>query len=784
MVVNKLNRRFMVNGITIDPLKNLISSDSISTEVSPRAIEILQLLVEKHGELVTYQEIEEKIWKGYNSHTSLYQHIASLRKALGDDPGAPTFIKTVSRRGYQFIGTLKALDEDEPAATTAHSPRLTGYSTKALKWKLLTAGSILLVAVLGVFIGRSYLGSSAENPKIAHHEQLREALKQIGKPETIIAIEIHQEKEASDQLPVLNTLAAITKHHLERKKEQHVVYIPAFKRANFYSRLEKHFSDFGHIRYIFKPVITQEGNQITYGLSTISLTDGSTTPFISLGAVDSIANNLPEFEKVLLDKLKELNLVDPSQSPILSQNTQANQYLIDAMDIAFDRFNVEDRLDKSIENFKKSMANGQNNLIAYSALWDTGLLLMNQQTRYNVDDALVLMKEKSDIAQAEAPDYFKSYYAGAEYYCRIQDYDTCAQKLIKAISLKSFDAGTLGNLRFLLERINESQTEVTRINYYLNPFSLHAASFYRNALLSEQKFGEAIKLVNYHRHWEPNLYDWYLISQTKTRIEDLQELAKWYSSHDDWAKEKIFIHKPSNELPSKYIGYLLLDANQTQYARYWSENGSEENLPYFDVKIINLLADVWEGKWNAEKWKEALDYANARKEFQNTLDKMYIAYFLFINGQQNQAGEFLETIFPELVDPNFVISRDNFRYVVYYNEVKKSIGDHRQVLYIEHQLRRFIESMPENQARDVDFGIADAEFYALNNNKEKAMEILREAIIDEEWLPNAFWLWLPIERDPFLKTLYDDPEFKALAARVNQRIATLCFERECSNSKP
>lgn len=781
MVVNKLNRRFMVNGITIDPLKNLISSDTMSTEVSPRAIEILQLLVEKQGELVTYQEIEEKIWKGYNSHTSLYQHIASLRKALSDDPGSPTFIKTVSRRGYQFIGVFKPLDEtseekqEKQQAVTEVAPK---------SRRLVVLGIAAVIAIIGVasLWGFLYLKSEEQNPKIAHYNQLTEALKQIGKPDTIIAIEIHQEKESVDNLPVLNTLAAITKHHLERKKEQHVVYIPAFKRASFYLRLEQHFSDYGKVRYVFKPVVTIEGNQITYGLSIISLADGSLTPFISLNAQDSIASKLPEFEKVLLEKLKSENLVDPNQGAILSENATANQYLIDAMDISFDRFNIEDRLDKSIENFKKSMANGQNNLIAYSALWDTGLLLMNQQTRYNVDDALVLMKEKSDIAQAEAPDYFKSYYAGAEYYCRIQDYDTCAQKLIKAISLKSFDQGTLGNLRFLLERINVSQTEVTRINYYLNPFSLHAASFYRNTLLSEQKFGEAIKLVNYHRHWEPNLYDWYLISQTKTRLEDLQELAKWYADHETWAQKAISQGKPSGELPSKYIGYLLLNANQTKYARYWSENGSEENLPYFDVKIIDLLADVWEGRWSSERWQVALDYANARKEFQNTLDKMYIAYFHFINGQESQAGQFLEMIFPELMEPNFVISRDNFRYVVYYNEVKKSIGDHRRVLYIEHQLRRFIESMPENQPRDVDFGLADAEFYALNNNKEKAMEILHKAIIEEEWLPNAFWLWVPIERNPFLKSLHGNPEFNALAAHVNKRLAVLCFEKECKQA--
>jgi hypothetical protein len=394
------------------------------------------------------------------------------------------------------------------------------------------------------------------------------------------------------------------------------------------------------------------------------------------------------------------------------------------------------------------------------------------------------MKEKSDIAQAEAPDYFKSYYAGAEYYCRIQDYNTCAEKLAHAIDLKSYDAGTLGNLRFLLERIGKSQTEVTRTNYYLNPFSLHAASFYRNALLSEQQFGEAINLINYHRNWELNIYDWYLIAQTKTRIEDLEKLSRWYVDRPTEvlkaaSSDQQITKRPNSELPSKYIGYLLLNAGEPELASYWSKHGNEENLPYFDVKAISLLADIWEGKWDPVKWKAALDYASARKEFQNTLDKMYISYFHFVNGEQYLAGEYLEKMFPSLVTSTVVITRDNFRYVTYYNEVKKSIGDYRSALSVEHQLRQYMKTLPESPDRDVDFGIADAEFYALNNDKEKAMAILREAIIEKGWLPNAFWLWPPIDKDPFLKNLYEEPEFKALAEHVSKRLSALCFEQAC-----
>ncbi|RYG20216.1 MAG: hypothetical protein EOO07_05265, partial [Chitinophagaceae bacterium] len=511
MTVHKLNRRFMVNAVTIDPVKNLITSETNATEVSPRAIEILQLLVEKKGELVTYTEIEEKIWKGYNSHTSLYQQIANLRKALGDDPSSPTFIKTVSRRGYQFIGTLTLLDEPTP-------PVIAPKENVHTRWFAGAAVAILLLVGIGVahyvFQNRPSDGTAEANE---HYAQLSAAMTQIDKPETIIAIEIHQESKTVENLAYLNTLAAIAKHHLERKKNQHVVYVPAFKHIDFYDRLEKHFNAYGKLGYVLKPVY-QSGKDKNgfYGLEQISLDDGSSKAFVILPLTDNFSGTLVEFEKKLLSTLKTENLVSKSEVPGLSANASANQYFVDAMDIVFDRFNAEEKLDKAIANLKKSMENGQNNLLAYGALWDTGFLLMNQHTRYNVDETLVLMKEKSDIAQEEFPDYFKSYYAGAEYYCRIQNYDACAEKLTKTISLKSFDPGTLGNLRFLLDRVGQNQTEVSRINYYLNPFSLHAASFYRNALLSEQRFGDAIQLVNYHRFWEPDVHDWYLIAQTRT----------------------------------------------------------------------------------------------------------------------------------------------------------------------------------------------------------------------------------------------------------------------------
>ena len=73
---------------------------------------LLSLLVERHGQLVTREEIFEHIWgKGVfvNNENSINTAVRKLRRALNDDPEAPRFIITVPSRGYRFnVATCEA----------------------------------------------------------------------------------------------------------------------------------------------------------------------------------------------------------------------------------------------------------------------------------------------------------------------------------------------------------------------------------------------------------------------------------------------------------------------------------------------------------------------------------------------------------------------------------------------------------------------------------------------------------------------------------------------------
>ncbi|MBV8140317.1 MAG: AAA family ATPase [Deltaproteobacteria bacterium] len=86
-------------------------------------LDLLFLLAEKRNQLVTREEIVERIWgKGVflDSANSINAAVRKIRRALGDDADAPRFIATVPVKGYRFIAPLR---ESAAAGAQVHSLR-------------------------------------------------------------------------------------------------------------------------------------------------------------------------------------------------------------------------------------------------------------------------------------------------------------------------------------------------------------------------------------------------------------------------------------------------------------------------------------------------------------------------------------------------------------------------------------------------------------------------------------------------------------------------------------
>jgi TolB-like protein/DNA-binding winged helix-turn-helix (wHTH) protein/Tfp pilus assembly protein PilF len=81
-------------------------------------MELLLLLVDRRGQLVTRDEILEKLWgKGtfLDADNSINTAISKIRVVLKDDPENPAFIKTVSGKGYRFIASIPSLPDGKDA---------------------------------------------------------------------------------------------------------------------------------------------------------------------------------------------------------------------------------------------------------------------------------------------------------------------------------------------------------------------------------------------------------------------------------------------------------------------------------------------------------------------------------------------------------------------------------------------------------------------------------------------------------------------------------------------
>src|SRR5256885_12946345 len=76
-------------------------------------MELLILLVGKHGELVSRDEIVAKLWGRdvfIETELGINTAVRKIRQALGDDPERSRFVQTVVGKGYRFVGPVDVVE--------------------------------------------------------------------------------------------------------------------------------------------------------------------------------------------------------------------------------------------------------------------------------------------------------------------------------------------------------------------------------------------------------------------------------------------------------------------------------------------------------------------------------------------------------------------------------------------------------------------------------------------------------------------------------------------------
>jgi DNA-binding winged helix-turn-helix (wHTH) protein/TolB-like protein/Flp pilus assembly protein TadD len=136
-----------------DPATNELGRAGETQRIEPKVMEVLKVLASRPGGVVSREELLSLVWPGVVvGDEALTQSIIKLRRALGDDPRSPSYIETISKRGYRLIAPLESV-EAAPAAradTATISPPQPPARPRARVFPFKLVGGIVLALLAAV----------------------------------------------------------------------------------------------------------------------------------------------------------------------------------------------------------------------------------------------------------------------------------------------------------------------------------------------------------------------------------------------------------------------------------------------------------------------------------------------------------------------------------------------------------------------------------------------------------------------------------------------------------
>jgi DNA-binding winged helix-turn-helix (wHTH) protein/Flp pilus assembly protein TadD len=102
------NHLYEFGRFTLDPARRLLLRGGEPVLLQPKTFDTLLLLIERRGEVLEKEELIGRLWPDtFVEESNLSQNVYVLRKALGRDEGGSEYIRTVPKRGYQFVANVQ-----------------------------------------------------------------------------------------------------------------------------------------------------------------------------------------------------------------------------------------------------------------------------------------------------------------------------------------------------------------------------------------------------------------------------------------------------------------------------------------------------------------------------------------------------------------------------------------------------------------------------------------------------------------------------------------------------
>src|SRR5579871_6516334 len=165
--------RLRFGDFELDPKSGELAGAGKTVVLQWQALQLLLMLIDGGGEMVTRDEIRKRIWGDdvvVDFHHGINQLVRKLRRVLGDSADSPNYIETLARRGYRLKVPVAVL-EKAPAMANKHLRFPSGKLPA--RWKGQDAGEPAAPGPGSSFSLPEFAGAAEQRPLPRQSQQCR-----------------------------------------------------------------------------------------------------------------------------------------------------------------------------------------------------------------------------------------------------------------------------------------------------------------------------------------------------------------------------------------------------------------------------------------------------------------------------------------------------------------------------------------------------------------------------------------------------------------------------------
>ena len=628
--------RFQFGEYELDCARRTLTRGGEGLTLNSKAFELLKVLIEGHGDVLTKEELLDRVWPDqFVEENNLTVHISTLRKLFGERKGEHNFIATIPGKGYKFVAELTQNADEETVVVQHKIERIIVDETIAQptqarrNWPVLAFFAACVIFAVG--IGSWMFYRTAVNSRQIESIAVMPFTNESGNAET---------EYLSDGMTesLINSLSQVPKLTVKARSS-------VFSYKGKEMRLDKVGSELA-VQAVMLGRIAERGDQIVVGLELVDTKTGNQLWGKSYQRkMTDLTLLQSEISRDVTDQIKQkISNADPTQLRP-TENAEAYQLYLRGRFLWNKRSRTE--LKKAGDLFEQAIVLDPKFALAYAALGDV----------YTVDSSPFPKEEQNEKGRLMAqkaldidPNLAEAHTVLAKVAWNLYDRDESNRRFEKAIELNpNYASARQWHAENLMQigQIDASLAEIKKA-LELDPLSIIINSDYIYLLIYARQYDAAIQQANKTLELDPEWTTAYRF--LVTALEYKGDFPGVFAAAERWASVPKL--KDQGKAIRDDIARLRQAVERSGAKGYWEEN----------IKIVSEATA--KGKYT-DYYYLAIAYAMIG-DLNNTVRNLESAKKENGDDAINQIG--IEPAFEKFrAEPAFRRLLDNQRLVKYYD---------------------------------------------------------------------------------------------------------------------